>query len=868
MTGSLAKEDEDVIENVRLLNFLSHVDTTITLPQGICVFVGRNGAGKSSVIDGITYAMYGRHTRGNNENLVRDDSPSGSASVEFTVGTRRFVVERKLNSKGQLEGSVLTELFPAKKGEGGGGDDDHDDADGTADLRESRQIAGGERRQFGESTTAEVAKVVGLDYDSMRIAAIIQQGELAKIVDMRPKETKELINQLIGLDQLGAAHDEMPTLVAAFRQMVRAKYGCDDTALPALVSRTREQEETAATSSQRLLALGKELSDLRGQEAGLAEKLKAMEPLRLQTQLLLQQVETLVNYVTGARSTIERERQKLDQEVTRAARSLALVRDREGPLRQDKASLVAKETENEGRLSVLSVEIATLEAKKDRPSQLEKTIAMARSYLELLSREEAVAERLSSTGGELQDLEARMVALNEEKGRYQVQLELASRLEFRDGICPMCGSRVEKVKETFDKDELTRHLAGHVELLSSLRGQRDKVTKDHDEAGNEARRLVDARKFLADNMIAREEDVAKLAADREELLPKVVALPSLRAEQTERLRTRLSIKGKVQELSGLETQLSIASAYLKEHEVSSDEDIGRLRAAKEKMEVALSRLPANVEALKTERDAGKLSVLSIDDRAKDMLARVASLAEVASRYDPVEFEKTSRDLETLRGVVIANKGGEMATCEANQKRAEKELETLAKDRQLADKAASYVRGLQDIRERVYHRDGPVSGSMRSWALNQIGLKASEYSRLFGIGVSRVVLKEKNRDIAIECYRPRGMVKVESLSGGEKVAVALALRFAMAYVMGGYKLDFVILDEPTVFLDEERRASMVEMISALGGSESPLKQMIIITHDEEIFENANVDALFSFESTSAGTVVNQASRHAPPLQVRG
>jgi exonuclease SbcC len=859
-----------VIEKVRLLNFLSHADTTITLPQGISVFVGRNGAGKSSVIDGITYAMYGRHMRGNNENLVREDSPSGSASVEFTVGTRRFVVERKLNSKGQLEGSVLTELIPAKKGDGGGGDDhdaddDVEEEEGLADLPERRQIAGGERRQFGESTTAEVAKVVGLDYDSMRIAAIIQQGELAKIVDMRPKETKELINQLIGLDQLGAAHDEMPALIAAFRQMVREKYGCDDTALPTLVSRTHEQEEIAARSSRTLLALIKELGDLREQEAGLAERLKAMEPLRVQAQLLLQQVETLVNYVRGARSTIERERQELDQLVTRAAHSLALVSEREGPLHEDKASLVEEEEENEGRLSGLSVEIATLEAKKDRPSQLEKTIATARSHLELLSREKVVTERLSSTERELRELEARMVALNEETGRYQVQLELASRLEFRDGLCPMCGSRVEKVNETFDKDELARHLAGHVELLSSLRRQRDEVTNDHDEARVDSRRLVDARKFLADSMIAREEDVAKLEADLAELLPRVAALPSLRAEQAKRVRTRLSIKAKAQELSGLETQLSIASAYLKEHDVASDEDIGRLRAAKEGMDQALSRLPANVEALKRERDAGKLSVLSIDDRAKEMLAQVASLAEVASRFDPAVFEKTSRDLERLRSVTIASKGGEIATCEADGKRAQEELQTLARDKQVADKAASYVKGLQDIRERVYHRDGPVSGSMRSWALNQIGLKASDYSRLFGIGVSRVVLTEKNRDIAIECYRPRGMVKVESLSGGEKVAVALALRFAMAYVMGGYKLDFVILDEPTVFLDEERRASMVEMISTLGGSESPLKQMIIITHDAEIFENARVDAVFRFESTSAGTVVERTSRQAPRIQ---
>jgi DNA repair exonuclease SbcCD ATPase subunit len=38
---------------------------------------------------------------------------------------------------------------------------------------------------------------------------------------------------------------------------------------------------------------------------------------------------------------------------------------------------------------------------------------------------------------------------------------------------------------------------------------------------------------------------------------------------------------------------------------------------------------------------------------------------------------------------------------------------------------------------------------------------------------------------------------------------------MAYVIGGYKLDFVILDEPTIHLDPERRAAMIDIVSGLG-----------------------------------------------------
>jgi exonuclease SbcC len=97
--------------------------------------------------------------------------------------------------------------------------------------------------------------------------------------------------------------------------------------------------------------------------------------------------------------------------------------------------------------------------------------------------------------------------------------------------------------------------------------------------------------------------------------------------------------------------------------------------------------------------------------------------------------------------------------------------------------------------------------------------------------------------------------MDSLSGGEKVAVALALRLAIAQMVSLNKLDFIILDEPTIHLDEERRKSLVNIISdffkeGLG----PLSQIIIITHDAEIFEDSDVDGVFRFTMSANGSVV--------------
>jgi exonuclease SbcC len=86
-------------------------------------------------------------------------------------------------------------------------------------------------------------------------------------------------------------------------------------------------------------------------------------------------------------------------------------------------------------------------------------------------------------------------------------------------------------------------------------------------------------------------------------------------------------------------------------------------------------------------------------------------------------------------------------------------------------------------------------------------------------------------------------------------VALAIRLAIAFMMGSDKLDFIILDEPTIHLDEERRKSLVRIISeAFSKGIGPLSQILIITRDSEIFENSEVDKIYSFVKSVNGSTV--------------
>ena len=136
-------------------------------------------------------------------------------------------------------------------------------------------------------------------------------------------------------------------------------------------------------------------------------------------------------------------------------------------------------------------------------------------------------------------------------------------------------------------------------------------------------------------------------------------------------------------------------------------------------------------------------------------------------------------------------------------------------------------------------------------------KRQEYLEKLNTKIQRISLSEKTRDVNILCYSRNTILDLESLSGGEQVSVALALRLGMSHLFGASNLNFMILDEPTAHLDSERRKSLVNVLSQLTSlKEDSSMQFIIITHDAEIFDDSSVENIYKLESNPNGTIVSR------------
>jgi len=85
-----------MITSVKLHNFLSHKDTELSFDNGVTVFIGENGAGKSSIIEAITFALFGKTTRGAIEDVIRDGETQAVTQIYFEVNGKKYQAIKKI----------------------------------------------------------------------------------------------------------------------------------------------------------------------------------------------------------------------------------------------------------------------------------------------------------------------------------------------------------------------------------------------------------------------------------------------------------------------------------------------------------------------------------------------------------------------------------------------------------------------------------------------------------------------------------------------------------------------------------------------------------------------------------------------------
>ena len=433
-----------MITSVELGDFLAHSDTKLEFDNGVTVFVGHNGAGKSSIIDAITFALFGQHTRKSNKGLIKRGATQGYSKVNFSVNGKSFEAVRKIDSKGTLS-AKFTEIVGDEKVE----------------------IAAGERKQFGESMTQEVEKAIGLDFEKLKVASIVQQGELNAIINAKPKEFKELLNAIIGIDKLDVASESMKTVNKEFRENIRSKIGYDDTHIEILSRDLERYQNEIKESEPQKIQLQTKQKQLQDQVEELRRKVETEAPKIDKLNQLESRKRELINYAKEAIHEIQ-------QEISENERK---IRDCEGCF--EHASL-----------------------KEDLESKIQKV-------------EQAVEETLKK----IQEMKSQTASLREKQS-------LAAKLQLKDNKCPVCDSDVEKLNPLFQEEHLKQELVLLQEQIVLKEKEHQMYNQKRKEFSEKLQSARDAEATLRAHSISSKEELDKIQEEVKTKKENIQKIPS------------------------------------------------------------------------------------------------------------------------------------------------------------------------------------------------------------------------------------------------------------------------------------------------------------------------------------------------------
>ncbi len=185
-----------VLEEVEMRGFMRYVEKTdppVRFPEKFTVITGRTGAGKSSILDAITFALYGSTTRTDIQTVKTSDvcRPGGYVRVAFRQGDSRWEVRRGFTTKKD------SYLEISRDGE---------TVSGT--IREKEQT---------------VRDIVGLDYVGFRNSTFVRQEEMKELGSARGADRLAVFQKLFRLEvfekALAKAKEQQASLASDARAM-------------------------------------------------------------------------------------------------------------------------------------------------------------------------------------------------------------------------------------------------------------------------------------------------------------------------------------------------------------------------------------------------------------------------------------------------------------------------------------------------------------------------------------------------------------------------------------------------------------------------------------------------------------------------
>ena len=856
---------------------VEEVDFTRLGRSGLFLITGDTGAGKTTLFDGISFALYGAASGGGDR---RDPSAFRS---HFAASKAETYVELTFEHLGR---TYTVRRNPTYIREGYKTPRTHD-----ADMVCNET---GETWSGAKEVTQAVVQLLNLDEKQFRQTMMIAQGDFLRILHAKSEEREKIFEEIFGTqlysritervrEQWKVAKDRRENALYIYDQLFSTLRL--DAAKPAdaALLELRAAPDRAADAADALKAICEADAELLGRTETALEKVeKNLQAARDRL--------TAGRMINEGLDQIDRTERELAQLAAREGEIARLAAERSAAERARNASraeeaLTRLETEQAGRAKELAACREELTAVRAQCVHAEEILTAEAAEAALKPERRARADAMQRAGRDLKQLallddsiartfaqydNARTTA-EQARSRYIALFEAFMRSQagqlaksLKDGEpCPVCGSTrhpapcalpaesatEDEVKAAQDKRD--RCDAREKELSAEclkLRTQADELVRAIEAALG---RRIEPAQAKAETRIIAEEYRA--------LCSKIEAVDkSYKDAETGAARARSALAAVQSRCETLESQ-----------QARQTEDLTAARAALAAalVENGFTSLEDCLASRRTDADISRMQS-AVEGHAAKVQNLTASLADLQARWggkERVDLEQAALDTQAREEQVRRGREQKQlldTRCDVNAA-ALKRLRAAAKE--LAA-AKEYF----DLHDGLYRTlTGQLAGKMRltfeTYVLQYYFRRvvASANERLTRMSAGRFYLQcqeesgKKNTKSGLDLdvfdvYTNRKR-HVKTLSGGESFIASLALALGFADVVqsssGGVQLDTMFIDEGFGSLDEETLARAMNALMQLTEGN---RLVGIISHVQQLRES--IDSKIVVRKTELGSRV--------------
>lgn len=878
--------------------------------RGLYLITGDTGAGKTTIFDGITFALYGEASGNNRESdmfrskYAKEETPT-FVELEFQYRNEVYRVRRNPEY-----------LRPAKKGKGL----TTEKADAQLEYPDGKIIT------KSKEVTKAVVELIGLDRGQFTQIAMIAQGDFLKLLFAKTEDRSKIFREIFHTKEYQILQERLKTMSGTLRieyeqltksiQQYKTEIHSDDERKDNTVEETLQFLACLIEDEKKtILECDHNLECLEEQIAGIQKAIGKAENQKRAEQELVRINEELavwisrmpeIEEVLKAEEKRQPEREKLALDIAGSEEKLSLYEEADhileqktkaeaqtSALKKEREDLKEKKEDGTGKLQKIKellVQYQDLDARCVRLEQEEQKVkeekAKVCNFQKVLVEYRELAKRLKNAQedyqkGNAESIRIRKIFEQMEQNFLDGQAGiLAEHLE-EGAPCPVCGAthhpNPAKIQESTCTEEELKRIKEKNQKLS------DQVFLLSEKAGKTKGQLEEKKKQLEETCKELFGEIPQsISSSLEERVQCLHIQENTINEQRKRANQA------IQQKKILEEQNEKGESYLKKWDEMMEEKERRYHEMERECAILTERYEKAISVLSYTSKKDALQALEKKIDQKNALDLAYRSAEEQYRTTKETIQSKTAKIQTLQEQLDGFQDSKYAELlEQQQSCMQKKREILLKkektvtDYQMNKRVENAIQGqfekLQNVEEQwkmvkalSNTANGNVSGKEK--IMLETYIQMSHFNRIIARANTRFMMMSggqyelKRRETAENLRSQSGLEldvidhyngsirSVRTLSGGESFQASLALALGLSDEIqseaGGIQLDAMFIDEGFGSLDEE---TLDQAVKALLNLADGNRLVGIISHVAQLKERIEKQIIVTKQKSDGSTV---------------